>query len=121
VAAARLRTIVLLILVTAPRLRAIVLLIVVLLSMLIILLITMLLILLITMLLLLITALPQNSRLLLITLLLADHRRHDVVVCISQPAPNVAVTRMSFKAVVQIICSLRCSVGCMNALLVVGL
>ena len=61
-----------LILVAAARLRTIVLLIVVLLSMLIILLITML-ILLITMLILLITALPQDSRLLLITLLLADH------------------------------------------------
>ena len=65
---------------TAARLRTIVLLIVVLLSKLLILLITMLqillltmLILLITMLLLLITALPQDSRLLLFTLLLADH------------------------------------------------
>ena len=63
----------------AARLRTIVLLIVVLLSKLLILLITMLillitmLILLITMLLLLITALPQDSRLLLFTLLLADH------------------------------------------------
>ena len=55
----------------AARLRTIVLLIVVLLSKLLILLITML-ILLITMLILLITALPQDSRL-LITLLLADH------------------------------------------------
>ena len=54
-----------LILVTAARLRTIVLLIVVLLSMLIILLITMLI--------LLITALPQDSRLLLFTLLFADH------------------------------------------------
>ena len=60
-----------LILVTAARLRTIVLLIVVLLSKLLILLT--LLLLLITMLLLLITALPQDSRLLLITLLLADH------------------------------------------------
>ena len=67
---------------TAARLRTIVLLIVVLLSKLIILLllitmlillITMLLILLITMLILLITALPQDSRLLLFTLLFADH------------------------------------------------
>ena len=64
----------------AARLRSIVLLIVVLLSKLLILLITMLqillltmLILLITMLLLLITALPQDSRLMLFTLLLADH------------------------------------------------
>ena len=60
---------------TAARLRTIVLLIVVLLSKLLILLITMLL-LLITMLILLITALPQDSRLLLgllFTLLLADH------------------------------------------------
>ena len=56
---------------TAARLRTIVLLIVVLLSKLLILLT--LLLLLITMLLLLITALPQDSRLLLITLLLADH------------------------------------------------
>ena len=61
-----------LILVAAARLRTIVLLIVVLLSKLLILLITMLL-LLITMLILLITALPQDSRLLLFTLLLADH------------------------------------------------
>ena len=60
-----------LILVTAARLRTIVLLIVVLLSKLLILLT--LLLLLITMLLLLITALPQDSRLLLFTLLLADH------------------------------------------------
>ena len=58
---------------TAARLRTIVLLIVVLLSKLLILLITTLLILLITMLILLITALPQDSRLLLFTLLLADH------------------------------------------------
>ena len=64
---------------TAACLRTIVLLIVVLLSMLIILLITMLillitmLLLLLTMLILLITALPQDSRLLLFTLLLADH------------------------------------------------
>ena len=64
---------------TAARLRTIVLLIVVLLSMLIILLITMLillltmLLLLLTMLILLITALPQDSRLLLFTLLFADH------------------------------------------------
>ena len=57
---------------TAARLRTIVLLIVVLLSKLLILLITILL-LLITMLILLITALPQDSRLLLFTLLLADH------------------------------------------------
>ena len=57
---------------TAARLRTIVLLIVVLLSKLLILLITMLL-LLITMLILLITALPQDSRLLLFTLLFADH------------------------------------------------
>ena len=56
---------------TAARLRTIVLLIVVLLSKLLILLT--LLLLLITMLLLLITALPQDSRLLLFTLLLADH------------------------------------------------
>ena len=61
-----------LILVAAACLRIIVLLIVVLLSKLLILLITML-ILLITMLLLLITALPQDSRLMLFTLLLADH------------------------------------------------
>ena len=60
-----------LILVTAARLRTIVLLIVVLLSKLLILLT--LLLLLITMLLLLITALPQDSRLMLFTLLLADH------------------------------------------------
>ena len=58
---------------TAARLGTIVLLIVVLLSKLMILLITKLLILLITMLILLITALPQDSRLLLITLLFADH------------------------------------------------
>ena len=57
----------------AARLRTIVLLIVVLLSKLLILLITTLLILLITMLILLITALPQDSRLMLFTLLLADH------------------------------------------------
>ena len=57
----------------AACLRTIVLLIVVLLSKLLILLITMLQILLLTMLILLITALPQDSRLLLITLLLADH------------------------------------------------
>ena len=56
---------------TAARLRTIVLLIVVLLSKLLILLT--LLLLLITMLLLLITALPQDSRLMLFTLLLADH------------------------------------------------
>ena len=60
-----------LILVAAARLRTIVLLIVVLLSKLLILLT--LLLLLITMLLLLITALPQDSRLMLFTLLLADH------------------------------------------------
>ena len=57
----------------AARLRTIVLLIVVLLSKLLILLITILMILLITMLILLITALPQDSRLLLFTLLFADH------------------------------------------------
>jgi len=56
---------------------------------------------------------------LLITLL-AYHRGHDVVICIGKALPNIAVTRVSLKAVVQVTFPLTGSVCCMNALLGVG-
>jgi len=62
----------------------------------------------------------QPPSLLLLLTLLAYHRSHDVVICISKALPNVAVTRVSLKAVVQVPSPLTGTVGCMNALLGVG-
>jgi hypothetical protein len=56
----------------------------------------------------------------LLLALLVYHRGHDVVICIGKALPNIAVTRVSLKAVVQITFPLTGSVCCMNALLGVG-
>merc|ERR1719234_1758995 len=70
-------------------------------------------------LLLIVLLLKLHSSQLLFTLL-AYHGGHDVVICIGKALPDIAVTRVSLKAVVQVSSPLTGSVGCMNALLGVG-